>query len=1279
MKKRFLSMLLAVCMVATMLPTAFAADSDTADVSESAEATNWSESANTDWYQNPESATEFTISTPEGLAGLAKLVNEGNNFSGKTIKLDADIDLGDKEWTPIGNSTNKFQGTFDGNKNIISNMTINTPKKNNVGLFGYTTDGEVKNFTLQNAKVTGYLEVGAVAGTPYTSKYTDISVTGLIQVEGFSYVGGALGKDAYANITNVDVTGDEGSYVRANSGIYRTYVGGLVGFMGEGGHMVSDCNVKIDVTGSTCDVGGILGILHYGNTLTNCTYEGNLTLTNPDKDDGAEFGALTGTVMNSSAGNATITGCSATVNKAMSGDLDVTNTITPHGDFYNDIVSENGGDISISATVNGTLVTVDNNVAKIGETGYKKLSDAIAAANSTTGTDPVTVEITKSGTYAPFTITRENVLVQAADGVNATIKVSHPTNDKDSRDMKITATGAKLKNLKFVTDNGSSILYYDIADGLTLENCTFINNSEKIKGTTALWIHTPNITIKDCIFTNWERGYYTCGDNHAAGKMTFANNTFTNVRVPIDGYWGKTATENTNIQITGNTFDVGNWDTAYIQLWDYAQYLKWEGNKDTDRQGSALNATISGNTYKGDVVIYKTHCDWSSKSNVTIEDTGAKVVDRKLIVLENVAESDTVTITNADGSPITAFNESTGIRKVGDKYVIYSLSEGNYKVNVTHKADESGNAIVTSADLTVTKPVLGEDQSVKLPELTEESANVAEIDGKKYTSLAEAIKAAKESDTIKLLNSVSIGTWTQVWNTKNLTIDGNGKTITVGKVESTGNGDYLFYGAENLNVSNLTINFTTNGNGFSMSSGKLDNVKMYGGENSKYAVFVDPSSSADAKVEINNCVFKNFNAGVYSQPASDGKSTSDIVVNESVFDDCKYAIVSYAQDTTFTNNKVSDATEVSFAGAAENKDRENTYTITGNEFVNAGKVWFYGADLEQVEFKKNQVLGTTVIDTTEAKKDTELDVSENYWGGNAPTDAQVQGGATTGKDVYYEEETMNPEDLNTYRPSSSGGSSNYSVTANTAANGSVTVSKKYASKGATVTVTTKPDTGYELDKLTVTDKDGKEIKLTNKGSGEFTFEMPASKVTVKATFKKAGESGKNPFTDVSSKDYFYDAVLWAADQGVTSGVTDTLFAPNASCTRAQMVTFLWRANGSPVVNYAMKFTDVPADAYYAEAVRWAVSKGITSGTTETTFSPDATVTRAQTVSFLYRHAGSPAVSGNSFADVNADAYYANAVAWAVAEEITAGTSTNTFSPNAACTRGQIVSFLYRAQ
>ena len=273
-----------------------------------------------------------------------------------------------------------------------------------------------------------------------------------------------------------------------------------------------------------------------------------------------------------------------------------------------------------------------------------------------------------------------------------------------------------------------------------------------------------------------------------------------------------------------------------------------------------------------------------------------------------------------------------------------------------------------------------------------------------------------------------------------------------------------------------------------------------------------------------------------------------------------------------------------------------------------------------------------------------------------------------------------------YKESSGGGggggsssSTTYAVSVEDSKNGSVSVSPKRAEKGDTVTITVKPDTGYELDELTVTDKNGDKIKLTEKDDNKFNFKMPGSKVTVETSFKLIETEPENPFTDISKSDYFYDAVLWAADKGITSGVTDTLFAPNSSCTRAQMVTFLWRANGSPVVDDAMSFTDVPADAYYADAVRWAVSKGVTCGTSATTFAPDMTVTRAQTVTFLYRAAGTPAVSGGSFADVDANAYYADAVAWAVSEGITSGTSATTFSPDAACTRGQIVTFLYRAQ
>ena len=261
----------------------------------------------------------------------------------------------------------------------------------------------------------------------------------------------------------------------------------------------------------------------------------------------------------------------------------------------------------------------------------------------------------------------------------------------------------------------------------------------------------------------------------------------------------------------------------------------------------------------------------------------------------------------------------------------------------------------------------------------------------------------------------------------------------------------------------------------------------------------------------------------------------------------------------------------------------------------------------------------------------------------------------------------------------SSSSSGYAVSVSSASNGSVSVSPKNASKGATVTITVTPNSGYELDELTVTDKNGDTVKLTNKGNGKYTFTMPASKVTVKATFEKAATEPETPvFTDVSTSAYYYDAVEWAVEEGVTSGTTATTFSPNASCTRAQMVTFLWRANGSPKAGGTNPFTDVKPDAYYYDAVLWAVEKGITSGTSATTFSPDATVTRGQTVTFLYRANGSPAVSGSSpFADVAADAYYAAAVQWAVAENVTAGTSATTFSPNNACTRAQIVTFLYR--
>lgn len=259
------------------------------------------------------------------------------------------------------------------------------------------------------------------------------------------------------------------------------------------------------------------------------------------------------------------------------------------------------------------------------------------------------------------------------------------------------------------------------------------------------------------------------------------------------------------------------------------------------------------------------------------------------------------------------------------------------------------------------------------------------------------------------------------------------------------------------------------------------------------------------------------------------------------------------------------------------------------------------------------------------------------------------------------------------------GATTYPITVKSAKNGDVTASHKSAAKGVTVTLTVDPDKGYVLDTLTVLDGKDKEIKLTEK-NGKYTFTMPASKVTVEASFKEEFPDLPNPFSDLAPSDFCYDAVMWAVGRDITGGIGNDTFGPNLPCTRAQAVTFLWRAAGSPEPETrVMPFTDVPVGSYYYNAVLWAIENGITEGTSDTMFSPDATCSRAQIVTFLWRAGGSPAASGNSaFTDVASDAYYAAAVIWAEKNDITGGIGGGLFGSNNDCTRGQIVTFIYRS-
>ena len=246
----------------------------------------------------------YFISTVEQLRALATEVNGGTTFSGMQIKLSNDIDLKSEEWTPIGRKDKAFQGTFDGCGYTISNLKIergvnNSSSNADMGLFGFTSDGKVMNFTLYNAFVKAGIDVGAIAGTPYTSSYSNITLAGDVKVEGYSYVGGMFGKNVYKGMENLTVRVNEGSYVKAESETYRTYVGGVIGFMGEGNIIISNVESNINVTGSTCDVGGI------------CT--GNVTLVNAnDAGDQLEIGGIAGVWMNSSAGKVTLRKCNFT-------------------------------------------------------------------------------------------------------------------------------------------------------------------------------------------------------------------------------------------------------------------------------------------------------------------------------------------------------------------------------------------------------------------------------------------------------------------------------------------------------------------------------------------------------------------------------------------------------------------------------------------------------------------------------------------------------------------------------------------------------------------------------------------------------------------------------------------------------------------------------------------------------------------------------------------------------------------------------------------------------
>lgn len=533
----------------------------------------------------------YEISNAAGFRYFGNSVNTGTSYAGKTVQLGCDIDLENEEWTPIGKSGSTFQGTFDGRNYTISNLKIDKPGTSDVGLFGFTTTpGVLKNFTVENADVKGYLDVGAIAGSPYTAGYENITLKGLVKIEGFCYVGGMFGKNVYASVSGLTINADEGSYVKAESGEYRSYVGGVIGFMGEGSHKVSDVVSDIDVYGSTCDVGGIVGIAHYGNTFENITCTGNVYGTNfIYAENLQEIGGIAGVWMNSAEGNVTFVNCSFTGTLSC---YDATAETYAEKFVYDGLVGQkyypdsNAGKLFLNgktmvsdseslSSVISSAETDETVEVGLGE-GEFKLSDNLAKDKEVviSGTEDTVVSVvdTSKGGYemsyqSGATLTFKGITVQGqASGKNfgGIANVVKTTYIDCTIKGKITLYGdAVFQNCTFENDADYSVWTWG-ASKVTFENCEFECKGKAVllyggaDGKTGV---TTELVVKDCTFTDSANGaagkaaIEIGNDYDATYSLTVTNTTVTGFSDTANSDKETNIPTNTNVWSNKNGMD----------------------------------------------------------------------------------------------------------------------------------------------------------------------------------------------------------------------------------------------------------------------------------------------------------------------------------------------------------------------------------------------------------------------------------------------------------------------------------------------------------------------------------------------------------------------------------------------------------------------------------------------------------------------------------------------------------------------------------------------------
>ena len=906
---------------------------------------------------------------------------------------------------------------------------------------------------------------------------------------------------------------------------------------------------------------------------------------------------------------------------------------------------------------NGTVEQLGetNAVAKVGDTYYKTLADAVAAVqNGDTITllkDCSSERVNLESKSITIDLNGNTLTSTSAYGVMFCAKNGHKITVNGTKE------GSKLVGTLMVTNGTDGHIEINGGTYESSQYCPIYINGSVSTDNSTLTVKNATITASNS-GSNQDTG---CGV-YLAGYSTsaFENTTVTAPSTGIEIRAGRLTL--TNCNVTGGSGKVtadanGNGTTVKNAALAISQHTTKK----------PIDVTINGGTFTGTAPIYQTDVQGTGSSNVKAEVKNGQF-----------------------NGAVSAATDGT-----------IAVSGGTFSSEVP------GNCCAPGFVPTQNGNTYGVEIKANM------AAEVLDAQGKTvgaYDTLAAAITAAKNGETVKLLKDVELTSTLNL--AKNITIDGQGKytikaanNFIVGKDNNTCcvlyvsgevtlkdvtvNGNekcrVIFCDKGKLTIDGATITngkapnfiggvYMTSSASFEMKSGSITgnkNAELY--QNEKYLQYSSDlwigANANGALTAINGGtignVFVNANAWSASNPGS-FTMNGGTVTNLYVEHDANYG-------ATF---KYNDGTIEHLYLSKENGNGQSIEVTPVKGVIYNGGV--KEEDLVTLTLKYND--GATADTTYNVASGTTITL---------PTPAYRSGytfngwydGSTKVSSPY--KVTKNVILTASWSYNYSGGSSSYDPTYSVSTpskteNGSVTVSPKSASKGDTVTVTVKPDSGYVLETLTVTDKNGNELTLKDKGNGKYTFTMPAGKVEVKATFME-DNSMLNFFYDVPNNAYFYEAVKWAVKNGITTGVGNDLFAPEQPCTRAQIVTFLWRAAGSPEPKGAASgMSDVVSGSYYEKAVAWAIENGITTGTTTSTFSPDATCTRAQAVTFLARALKAKAASAAEFSDVPTGSYFADAVAWAAANGVTEGIGGGLFGSDNDCTRGQIVTFLYRA-